>query len=58
MAYGDIGGLLGVLGAVRASGGIKGVGGVRGVLGVGRECRCSGARRGIGDIGNWGLLRV
>ena len=31
------------------------LGGVRGVLGAGRDCRYSGARRGIGCIrGHWG----
>ena len=39
--------------------GIGVVGSVRGVLGAGRECRYSGARRGIGGIrGYWGLLGV
>ena len=38
-------------------GGIRDVGGVRCVLAAGRECRYSGARRGIGGIrGHWGLL--
>ena len=38
-------------------GGIRGVGAVRDVLGAGRECRYSGARRGIGGIrGYLGLL--
>ena len=44
--------------------GVEGVGTVRGtsggvssVLGAGRECRYSGARRGIGGImGHWGFL--
>ena len=30
---------------------LGGSGGVRGVLGAGRECKYSGARRGIGGIG-------
>ena len=43
-----------MLGAIR---GVRASGGVRGVLGAGRECRYSGARRGIGSIrGHWGLL--
>ena len=43
-------------GCYEASGG---VGGVRCVLGVGRECRYSGARRGIGDIReHWRAPRV
>ena len=32
-----------------------GVGGVRGVLGAGRDCRYSGARRGIGASGVLGI---
>ena len=37
----------------------RGLGGVRGVLGASRECRYSGARRGIGGIrGIGGLLGV
>ena len=48
--------MLGLLGGIEASGD---VGGVRGVLGAGRECRYTGARRGIGGIrGHWGLLGV
>ena len=39
-------------------GGIRGVGDVRSVLGAGRECRYSGARRGIGSLrGHWGSPR-
>ena len=41
-----------------------GCGGVRGILGAGRECRYSGARRGIcgiweflGDVGSVGAMR-
>ena len=39
-------------------GAVGGVIGVRAVLGAGRECRYSGARRGIGSIrGYWGSPR-
>ena len=43
--------LLGGVGAIRGHQGVSGIiRGVKGVLGAGRECRHSGARRGVGDI--------
>ena len=39
------------------SGSIRGVGSVRGVLGAFRDCRYSGARRGIGALGALGAPR-
>ena len=44
--------MLGALGAIRGEGSVKGV------LGAGRECRYSGASRGIGLQGALGLLGV
>ena len=38
------------------SGGARGCKGVRGVLGAGRDSQYSGARKGIGHQGHWGLL--
>ena len=47
------------IGAPRGVGGVGPSGSVRGVLGAGRECRYSGASRGIGSIReHWGLLGV
>ena len=38
---------------------LRAVRGIRGVLGAGRECRYSGARRGIGGLrGHWGPIGV
>ena len=54
-------GVLGALGLLGGVGGVRehlwpsgGVGG-QGCIGAGKECRCSGASRGIGSIkGHWG----